>query len=69
MDLNEFHKPDHQRLTMFKETMFDAIAKMFGTDLITTVAINVSNASPKLNQPGMLHPRPHFHLTACLLKN
>uniref|UniRef100_A0A2A4J8G2 Enoyl-CoA hydratase n=1 Tax=Heliothis virescens TaxID=7102 RepID=A0A2A4J8G2_HELVI len=40
LDLNEFHKPDHKRLTLMNECIFDATKKLFGTDLITTVAVN-----------------------------
>ncbi|CAH1638582.1 unnamed protein product [Spodoptera littoralis] len=40
IDLNELHKPDVKRLTKMKETLFDAFMKVFGSDLITTVAIN-----------------------------
>ncbi|XP_050549263.1 enoyl-CoA delta isomerase 1, mitochondrial-like [Spodoptera frugiperda] len=40
IDLNELHKPDVKRLTKMKETLFDSFLKMFGSDIITTVAIN-----------------------------
>lgn len=38
----ELHKPDVERLTKLKETIFDVVVKLFGTDIITTAAINVS---------------------------
>lgn len=40
IDLNELHKADVKRLSKMKETLFDSFAKVFGSDLITTVAIN-----------------------------
>ncbi|XP_047026925.1 enoyl-CoA delta isomerase 1, mitochondrial-like [Helicoverpa zea] len=40
LDLNEFHKPDVKRLTLMNECIFHASEKLFGTDLITTIAIN-----------------------------
>ncbi|XP_022830214.1 enoyl-CoA delta isomerase 1, mitochondrial-like [Spodoptera litura] len=40
IDLNELHKPDVKRLTKLKETLFDVFVKLFGSDVITTVAIN-----------------------------
>ncbi|KAJ8715982.1 hypothetical protein PYW08_013267 [Mythimna loreyi] len=40
LDFNEFLKPHPERCRLFTDSVLDVALKLFGTDIITTVAIN-----------------------------
>ncbi|KAJ8713616.1 hypothetical protein PYW07_013986 [Mythimna separata] len=40
LDLYEFYKPDPKRFMLLTHSIYDAVLKIFGTDIITTMAIN-----------------------------